>query len=41
MPEYDPMAAYEALTPLHWDTEKFDFGIISEDDEPQTEGEDL
>ena len=35
------MAAYEALTPLHWDTEKFDFGIISEDDEPQTEGEDL
>ena len=40
-PEYDPMAAYEALAPLHWDTEKFDFGIISEDDEPQTEGEDL
>ena len=35
------MAAYEALAPLHWDTEKFDFGIISEDDEPQTEGEDL
>src|SRR6185369_1936020 len=39
--EYDPAAAYEALTPLHWDAEEFDFGIASEDDEPQTEGEDL
>ena len=35
------MAAYEALAPLHWDAEEFDFGIASEDDEPQTEGEDL
>ena len=33
-PEYDPIAAYEALTPLHWDAEEFDFGIASEDDEP-------
>ena len=41
MPEYDPAAAYEALAPLHWDAEEFDFGITSEDDEPQTEGEDL
>ena len=40
-PEYDPAAAYEALAPLHWDAEEFDFGIASEDDEPQTEGEDL
>src|SRR6185503_298324 len=40
-PEYDPAAAYEALAPLHWDAEEFDFGITSEDDEPQTEGEDL
>ena len=29
------------LAPLHWDAEEFDFGIASEDDEPQTEGEDL
>src|SRR6185503_18233182 len=40
-PEYDPAAAYEALAPLHWDAEEFDFGIASKDDEPQTEGEDL
>ena len=40
-PEYDPVAAYEALAPLHWDAEEFDFEITSEDDEPQTEGEDL
>ena len=40
-PEYDPTAAYKALAPLHWDAEEFDFGIASEDDEPQTEGEDL
>ena len=40
-PEYNPAAAYEVLTPLHWDAEEFDFGIASEDDEPQTEGEDL
>ena len=40
-PEWDPTAAYEALAPLHWDAEEFDFGIVSEDDEPQTEGEDF
>ena len=40
-PEYDPTAAYEALTPLHWDAEEFDFEIVSEDYEHQTEGEDL
>ena len=39
--EYDPTAAYEALAPLHWDAEEFDFGIVSEDDEPKTDGEDL
>ena len=40
-PLNDPIAAYEALAPLHWDAEEFDFGIVSEDDKPQTEGEDL
>ena len=39
--EYNPTAAHKALTPLHWDAEEFDFGIVSEDDEPETEGEDL
>ena len=33
--------AYEALAPLHWDAEEFDFGVASEEDEPTTEGEDL
>ena len=33
------MAAHEALAPLHWDAEEFDFGIASEEDEPETEGE--
>ena len=40
-PEWDPTAAYEALAPLHWDAEEFDFGTVSEEDEPETEGEDL
>ena len=40
-PKHNPVAAAEALAPLHWDAEEFDFGIASEDDEPQTEGEDL
>ena len=40
-PKYDPTAAYEALAPLHWDAEEFDFGIVSEDDEPKTDGKDL
>ena len=38
-PEWDPTAAYEALAPLHWDAEEFDFGVVSEEDEPETEGE--
>ena len=38
-PEWDPIAAYEALAPLHWDAEEFDFGVVSEEDEPETEGE--
>ena len=38
-PEWDPTAAYEALAPLHWDAEEYDFGVVSEEDE--TEGEDL
>ena len=29
------------LAPLHWDAEEFDFGVVSEDDEPKTNGEDL
>ena len=41
MPEWDPTAAHEALAPLHWDAEEFDFGVVSEEDEPKTEGEDL
>jgi len=40
-PEWDPTAAYETLAPLHWDAEEFDFGTVSEEDEPETEGEDL
>jgi hypothetical protein len=24
-PEYDPIAAYEACAPLHWDAEEWDF----------------
>ena len=39
IPEWDPTAAYEALAPLHWDAEEFDFGVVSEEDEPETEGE--
>src|SRR4026208_2558861 len=38
-PEWDLQAAYEALAPLHWDAEEFDFGVASEEDEPKTEGE--
>ena len=41
MPEYNPTAAHEVLAPLHWDAEEFDFGVVSEDDEPKTNGEDL
>src|SRR6185437_3816607 len=39
-PEYNPTAAHGALT-LHCDAEEFDFGTVSENDEPETEGEDL
>jgi hypothetical protein len=39
--EFDPMAAYEACAPLHWDAEEWDFQVWSEDDEPLTDGEDL
>ena len=41
MPEYDPTAAHEALAPLHWDAEEFDFEVVSEDDKPKTDDEDL
>jgi hypothetical protein len=40
-PEYDPIAAYEILAPLHWDAEEWDFQSWSEDDESLTDGEDL
>jgi hypothetical protein len=40
-PEFDSKAAYEACTPLHWDTEEWDFWAWSEDDESLTDGEDL
>ena len=40
-PEYDPTATHQALAPLHWDAEEFDFGVVSEDDEPKTNGVDL
>jgi hypothetical protein len=40
-PEYDPIAAYEAHAPLHWDEEEWDFRYQSEDDESLTDGEDL
>ncbi|PUZ66508.1 hypothetical protein GQ55_3G315900 [Panicum hallii var. hallii] len=40
-PEYDPIAAYEARAPLHWDEEEWDFRYRSEDDESLTDGEDL
>ncbi|PUZ51018.1 hypothetical protein GQ55_6G128700 [Panicum hallii var. hallii] len=40
-PEYDPIAAYEACAPLHWDAEEWDFQTWSEVDESLTDGEDL
>jgi hypothetical protein len=39
--EYDPISAYEACAPLHWDAEQWDFQAWSEDDESLTDGEDL
>jgi hypothetical protein len=40
-PEFDPIASYEDLAPLHWDTEEWDYSTRSEDDEPLTDDEDL
>jgi hypothetical protein len=40
-PEFDPIAAYEACTPLHWDAEEWDFQAWSEDNESLTDLEDL
>jgi hypothetical protein len=40
-PEFDPIASYEALAPLYWDTEEWDYSTWSEDDEPLTDDEDL
>jgi hypothetical protein len=38
--EYDPMAAYNAVAPPHWDVEDFDFDAPwSEDDASLTDGE--
>ena len=31
-PEWNSTAVYEALAPLHWDAEEFDFGVVSEED---------
>ena len=39
-PEYNPIAAYEALAPLWWDEQDWDFAVESEDDESLTDGED-
>jgi hypothetical protein len=38
---FDPKAAYEACSPLHWDAKEWDFWVWSEDDESLTDGEDL
>jgi hypothetical protein len=40
-PEFEPITAYEACAPLHWDAEEWDFQAWSEDDESLTDGEDL
>jgi hypothetical protein len=40
-PEFDLVAPYEALAPLHWDAEEWDFSIWSEDDESLIDDEDL
>jgi hypothetical protein len=40
-PEFDLVASYKALAPLHWDVEGWDFSIWSEDDESLTDDEDL
>jgi hypothetical protein len=40
-PEFDPIALYEDLAPLHWDGEEWDYSTWSEDDEPLTDDEGL
>jgi hypothetical protein len=40
-PEFDLVASYEALAPLHWVAEEWDFNIWLEDDESLTNNEDL
>ena len=40
-PEYNSTAAHGAIAPLHWDAEEFNFGVVSEEDKSETEGEDL
>jgi hypothetical protein len=40
-PEFDLVASYEALAPLHWDVEEWDLNVRSEDDESLTDDEDL
>jgi hypothetical protein len=37
---FDLVASYEALAPLHWDAEEWDFSIWSEDDESLTNNKD-
>jgi hypothetical protein len=39
--EFDPIAAYEACAPLHWDAKEWDFQAWSEDDESLIDDEDL
>jgi hypothetical protein len=40
-PEYDLIAAYKILAPLHWDAKEWDFQSQSEDDKSLTDDEDL
>jgi hypothetical protein len=40
-PKFDLVASYEALAPLHWDIEEWEFSTCSEDDESLTDDEDL
>ena len=40
-PEFDPIVAYQAVAPPHWDAKEFDFDAPwSEDDASMTDGED-
>jgi hypothetical protein len=40
-PEWDPIAAYEKQSPLHWDADGWDFAVASESDGDLTDGDDL